>query len=66
MHIGLEKTEKINLARVKPARDRDRLGCFIPHLFDPGLLYQASHKNIELCKINIFYLHKISVFKKYV
>ena len=31
MHIGLEKTEKINLARVKPARDRDRLGCFIPH-----------------------------------
>ena len=35
-------------------------------LFDPGLLYQASHKNIELCKINIFYLHKISVFKKYV
>ena len=35
-------------------------------IFDPGLLYQASHKNIELCKINIFYLHKISVFKKYV
>ena len=35
--------------------------------FDPGLLYQASHKiTIELCKINIFYLHKISVFKKYV
>ena len=33
---------------------------------DPGL-YQASHKNtIGLCKINIFYLHKISVFKKYV
>ena len=31
------------------------------------LIYQASHKNtIELCKINIFYLHKISVFKKYV
>ena len=29
-------------------------------IFDPGLLYQASHKNtIELCKINIFYLHKI-------
>ena len=27
-------------------------------IFDPGLLYQASHKNtIELCKINIFYLH---------
>ena len=27
-------------------------------------VYQASHKNtIELCKINIFYLHKISVFK---
>ena len=35
-------------------------------IFDPGLLYQASHKNTELCKINIFYLHKISVFKKYV
>ena len=36
-------------------------------IFDPGLLYQASHKNtIELCEINIFYLHKISVFKKYV
>ena len=35
-------------------------------IFDPGLLYQASHKNIEFCKINIFYLHKISVFKKYV
>ena len=33
-------------------------------ILDPGLLYQASHKNtIELCKINIFYLHKISVFK---
>ena len=28
-------------------------------IFDPGLLYQASHKNIELCNINIFYLHKI-------
>ena len=29
-------------------------------IFDPGLLYQASHKNtIELCKINVFYLHKI-------
>ena len=31
--------------------------------------YQASHKNtIELCKINIFYLRKItlSLFKKYV
>ena len=28
---------------------------------DKGLLYQASHKNtIELYKINIFYLHKIS------
>ena len=26
-------------------------------IFNPGLLYQASHKNIELCKINIFYLH---------
>ena len=28
-------------------------------IFDPGLfIYQASHKNtIELCKINIFYLH---------
>ena len=41
MHIGLEKTEKINLARVKPARDRDRLGCFIPHPSggaDPGIL----------------------------
>ena len=25
-------------------------------IFDPGLLYQASHKDtIELCKINIFY-----------
>ena len=35
-------------------------------IFDPGLLYQASHKNIELCKTNIFYLHRISVFKKYV
>ena len=35
-------------------------------IFDLGLLYQASHKNIELCKINIFYLNKISVFKKYV
>ena len=35
-------------------------------IFDPSLLYQASHKNIELFKINIFYLHKISVFKKYV
>ena len=36
-------------------------------IFDPGLLYQGSHKNtIELCKINVFYLHKISVFKKYV
>ena len=36
-------------------------------VFDTGLLYQASHKNtIELCKIHIFYLHKISVFKKYV
>ena len=35
-------------------------------VFDPGLLYQASHKNIELCKIKIFYLHKMSVFKKYV
>ena len=35
-------------------------------IFVPGLLYQASHKNtIEFCKINIFYLHKISVFKKY-
>ena len=31
------------------------------------VFYKASHKNtIELCKINIFYLHKISVFKKYV
>ena len=31
-------------------------------IVDPGLLYQASHKNtIELCKINIFCLHKISV-----
>ena len=30
-------------------------------------LYQASDRNtIELCKINIFYLHKISVLKKYV
>ena len=36
-------------------------------IFVPGLLYQASHKNtIEFCKINIFYLHKISAFKKYV
>ena len=36
-------------------------------IFDPSLLYQASLKNtIELCKINIFYLHRISVFKKYV
>ena len=33
-------------------------------VFDPGLLYQASHKNIELCKINIFHLHKISVFQE--
>ena len=25
-------------------------------IFDPGLFYQASHKDtIELCKINIFY-----------
>ena len=25
-------------------------------IFDPGLLYQACHKDtIELCKINIFY-----------
>ena len=36
-------------------------------IFDPSLLYQVSHKNtIELYKINIFCLHKISVFKKYV
>ena len=37
-------------------------------IFDPGLLYQASHKNtIELCKITFsISLHKISVFKKYV
>ena len=42
MHIGLEKTEKINLARVKPARDRDRLGCFIPHRFGFGLLVSGT------------------------
>ena len=26
-------TKNTKLARVKPARDRDRVGCFIPHLF---------------------------------
>ena len=24
-------TKNTKLARVKPARDRDRVGCFIPH-----------------------------------
>ena len=45
----------------------EKYGQGHPPIFDPCLLYQASHKStIELCKINIFYLHKISVFKKYV
>ena len=29
-------TKNTKLARVKPARDRDRVGCFIPHLSPRG------------------------------
>ena len=42
----------IDLTTQMKTMDKD----IILPIFDPGLLYQASHKDtIELCKINIFY-----------
>ena len=38
-------TKNTKLARVKPARDRDRVGCFIPHRPQDGLVLNVLLPN---------------------
>ena len=52
-------TKNTKLARVKPARDRDRVGCFIPHP-----IWDAVDVNLVCCRVG--FPHPTHVFLVFV